>query len=388
LNAIFEEHVKTSITDYIHIHGWDTFRDLESRILDEILSKYPTKALIDCGGGVVELKQNRLRLHAFKEHGIVVHIMREKEAVLKYLNDSTKYTSSLCETVVEAWDRWTVLFRECCSFGFMSLTVRPPPSPQGSFTTAEGSLALKPVEEDFFRLLKFIHGVDTNKVAPRPWTNRPHFLSLTFEDVMQAIPVLDKLSIGVDLWEIRADLLHSWDLTFLASQVAILRRHSNLPILFTLRTISQGGKYPDPTDEASDTALRNLLRYALRLGVEYLDLQFTLSKFFIGLAARKRNTSIIGSYNNFSRSFSWMSDETRHIHDKLVECGSDIVMIINNVANNSDDQKSLKQFISSVGMKSTSLIAANMLTQVIKFIKFLIFSVFDITISGKYIQSL
>jgi len=107
--------------------------------------------------------------------------------------------------------------------------------------------------------------------------HRSYVLCLTYIDVREAVPVLDNLSQGIDMWEIR-DLLGLLDPTFLAFQVAALRRYSNLPILFTLRTVYQGGKYQDPTDDASASALHSLLQYALRLGVEYLDLQVTYLK--------------------------------------------------------------------------------------------------------------
>jgi len=62
--------------------------------------------------------------------------------------------------------------------------------------TPEQTLALKPVEEEFFRLLRFIHGVDMNKVPVGPRSHRSYFLCLTYKDVREAIPVLDDLSQG------------------------------------------------------------------------------------------------------------------------------------------------------------------------------------------------
>ena len=76
------------------------------------------------------------------------------------------------------------------------------------------------------------------------------FLSLTDADVADAVPVLPVMSEGVDALELRVDLLRQWDPAFVADQVALLRRQSALPLVFTVRSQSQGGKFPDD-DEAA-----------------------------------------------------------------------------------------------------------------------------------------
>jgi pentafunctional AROM polypeptide len=295
-----------------------------------------------------------------------MHVMREKDAVLKYLRECTHHPPFYHETAVEAWDRRVVWFRDCSSFEFVSLTVDIPSAREGSsdiVITPEQTLALKPVEEEFFRLLRFIHGVDTNKVAVGPRAHRSYFLCLTYKDVRDAIPVLDDLSQGIDMWEIRVDLLASLDPAFLAFQVATLRRYSNLPMMFALRTVNQGGKFPDATNTSS-AALHSLLQYALRLGVEYLDLQITYPKsVFLDLVAQKGNTSIIGSYHNLSGNISWTGQETRQIYETLVRFGSDIVKIVN-AAKTWEDNMALRQFVGSVEKNVTPLIALNMFPQV------------------------
>ena len=53
----------------------------ESQILHAVLKNHPTNKIIACGGGVVELESNRVALQAFREHAIVMHVMREKVVV-------------------------------------------------------------------------------------------------------------------------------------------------------------------------------------------------------------------------------------------------------------------------------------------------------------------
>ncbi|KAJ7125029.1 type I 3-dehydroquinase-domain-containing protein [Mycena epipterygia] len=354
-DTVFEQQYRTSIADFVASRGWDAFRKIESDILHDLLRAHLTGKVIACGGGVVELERNRVLLREFRLHGLVIHVLREKDAVLTYIRESTHFPPYYHESAKEAWDRRAKFFRDCCSFEFVSLTVPIPPAPADSrdTVTADQTLALKPVEDDFFRLLRFVHGVDTNKVSVGHYAPRSYFLSLTFEDVTQAIPKLEDLSLGIDLWELRIDLLASLDLTFLAFQIATLRRHSSLPILFTLRTARHGGRFPDiPNDETAINNVTALFRHALRLGIEYIDLEVTLPPLVLrDIVSSKGNTTIIGSYCDITGSISWMEphteekpSQTMQLYDRIVHMGADIVKIVS-IARSSQDNLSLLQFV-------------------------------------------
>ncbi|KAE9408665.1 shikimate-5-dehydrogenase [Gymnopus androsaceus JB14] len=362
-DLIFEQQQGVPIAKFISTYGWEEFRKVESKHLETILPNNLTGKVIACGGGVVELERNRAILQRFRDHGPVIHVLREKDAVLAYLRDSPQYPPFLHETAKEAWDRREQLFRDCCSFEFVSLTMPVPPAPKGfkDIITPDQTFALKPVEEDFFRLLRFIHGVDTKKVTLSPRGPRSYSLSLTFEDVRQAIPVLDELSTGIDLWELRVDLLSSCEPTFLAFQIAILRHHSPLPILFTLRTVSQGGRYPDvsPQNEKAVKIQAWLHHHALRLGVEYIDLEVVMPEStFTSVVEKKGNTIVMGSYNDWAGTLNWASPQTRHLFEKMTQLHVDIVKIVG-AAKSFEDNMALRQFAGLVERSSTPLLAIN-----------------------------
>ena len=355
-DAIFEQQHHTSIGAFIQQNGWDAFRQAESEILADVLSNNTTEKVIACGGGVIELERNRELIRRFKEYGLVVHVVREKEDILEYIRKSDN-CRPCCEMDASSWEETLNLFRECCSFEFPSLTVPLTPS-QGK---VDQRCSLKPVEQDFFRLLRFIHGVDTNKVLLSPG-HRTYTLSLTYDDVCHAIPVIDDLSIGIDLWEIRVDLLKSWDLNFLSFQVAALRRHSPLPILFTVRTTSQGGNYPSPqeNDHSAVGHLSSLLEHGLRLGVEYLGLEATYpSQINVSLPRLCGNTTTIGSYYDYTGTLPWNGPRMRQIYDSIVRMGVGVVQIINMVRR-FEDNMSLRHFAMSVERSPIPLIAINM----------------------------
>ncbi|KAJ7729534.1 type I 3-dehydroquinase-domain-containing protein [Mycena maculata] len=362
-DTIFEQQYQISIADFVANRGWDSFRQIESDILHVLLRTHLTSKVIACGGGVVELERNRSLLQAFCLHGLVIHVLREKDAVLTYIRESTHFPPYYHESAKEAWDRREKFFRDCCSFEFVSLTVPVPPAPAGSqgTVTPDQTLALKPVEDDFFRLLRFVHGVDTNKVSVSPRAPRSYFLSLTYDDVAQAIPKIEDLSLGIDLWELRIDFLSSLDLTFLAFQIAILRQHSPLPILFTLRTVRHGGRFPDiPNEENAINSLDALFRHALRLGVEYIDLEATFPPSVLAdIVSLKGNTSIIGSYCDVTGSISWTGPQTKQIYDRIAQMDVDIVKIVN-IARTFEDNLSLRQFVATVERNPKPILAINL----------------------------
>ncbi|KAJ7782798.1 type I 3-dehydroquinase-domain-containing protein [Mycena metata] len=325
-DIVFERQYRTSIVDFVASQGWDAFRQIESDILHDLLRTNRTEKVIACGGGVVELERNRALLHAFKDsQGLVIHVLREKDC--------------------QAWDRREKFFRECCSFNFVSLTVPVPPGLPDT-VTGDQTLALKPVEDDFFRLLRFVHGIDTNKVPVGRGAPRSYCLSLTFDDVAQAIPKIEDLSLGIDAWELRVDLLASLDLTFLAFQIAILRRHSPLPIIFTLWRAPNGDRPLDP--QATKNTVDALFKHALRLGVEYVELDARFPRSIVeDVVSLKGNTTILGSFYDTTRSLSWNGPEVQMVYNSIVGMGADIVKIVY-FARSYEDNLSLQKFVAKV----------------------------------------
>ena len=99
-----------------------------------------------------------------------------------------------------------------------------------------------------------------------------HFLSLTCSDVQAIVSILPTLRIGVDAFELRVDLLEDTSSRSIHRQLALLMDLIHLPIVFTVRTQSQIGKYPDDAVQQ----IRALLLEGLRAGVDWLDIEASL----------------------------------------------------------------------------------------------------------------
>lgn len=110
----------------------------------------------------------------------------------------------------------------------------------------------------------------------------------TFEEARQQI---SKAIAYADLVELRLDCFHSLDLAALK----ILRSHFSIPMIFTLRSQSQGGSYTQ-SEENRLTDIRHLIE----LKPEYLDLENHVSACFITeISSQYPEIKLILSYHNF-----------------------------------------------------------------------------------------
>ncbi|KAF9363488.1 3-dehydroquinate dehydratase (3-dehydroquinase) [Mortierella sp. NVP85] len=165
------------------------------------------------------------------------------------------------------------------------------------------------------------------QVVPKP----TFFLSLTFPDVSPALPHLSKLTLGADAIELRVDLLKTPEnsgISFrdhVAQQVALLRRHSELPILYTVRSVSQGGQWPDNNIEG----MVSLLKDGLEWGVEYLDIEIGLPRNQIdNLLARKGKSLIVASWHDCRGDVAWSSEAMEQQYKLAHSISPDVIKLI------------------------------------------------------------
>ena len=117
------------------------------------------------------------------------------------------------------------------------------------------------------------------------------------------------------MWELRVDLLRSDELTklpskdFVLSQLEWLRRGSDLPIIFTIRTVSQGGKFPDG---AAPEALE-LMILAAQYGCEYIDVEFPWPESLKQEVGKHKGTSkLIASVHDWTGEIRWTDSLFEH----------------------------------------------------------------------------
>ncbi|CAG8526249.1 3567_t:CDS:2 [Scutellospora calospora] len=352
VDEYFETTLSTTISKFIEKQGWAAFREKEFEIFASILQKYPSGYIIACGGGIVETPSSRDLLKAYiRENGIVVHIVRDIKEIEEYLNrDSTR--PAYGESILDVWKRREEWYKECSNYEFFSITA-------DNYATDYDPSCWYTEETNFIRFLKFIIGYETNQVDNNQ-KDKTFFVSLTYSDLSSASQHIPTITHGVDAIELRVDLLsnnlHSGSFVdYVSKQLAFLRRLSTLPIIFTVRSQGQGGKFPDTQEKE----MFFLLLQALKWGCEYVDVEICWSQDLISnLIKNKKNTKLIGSWHDVTGTAKWDGEEIRQRYRTAKEY-CDIIKIVCRAESIIDNFK-LQGFILSLKTDTKPIITINM----------------------------
>ncbi|KAG0222912.1 3-dehydroquinate dehydratase (3-dehydroquinase) [Actinomortierella wolfii] len=354
----FEAQLKTTIPEFIKEHGWAAFREQESKMLSELLTKYPKGHVISCGGGIVETESARESLKAFRDQGgMVLHLVRSIDEIENYLNKDTT-RPMFGESLRDVWNRRKGWYSECCNYEFVVA------GQQLKGIEDEDAREWKIVESNFERFLQTVlgGGVDRKPANRAQLTAKPtFFLSLTFSDITPALQHLTTLTTGSDLIELRVDLLKAPEgcefRDHVAQQVSLLRRHSALPILFTVRSRSQGGQW---ADDDVDGMVR-LLEDGLAWGVEYLDVEIGLPKAALErVLSRRGATQIVASWHDTQGVVQW---DSKAMEDKYALAESlkpDVIKLIGTAKSMQDNFACAAFAEKHKGQGKRPLIALNM----------------------------
>lgn len=356
-DTYFEEKYKIGVREFVHQHGWPAFREAETETLQELFKEKAKGHIVSLGGGIVETSTARALLKEYAAtKGPVVHVMRPINDVISYLNAETS-RPAYEEPITDVFRRREPWFAECSNYIF-----------NNQFGTNVDSAANESTFREVARFFKHITGEQPNLAANLKPGARSYFLSLTYPDITQAYSHIDDLTQGVDALELRVDLLRSPKdyesfghsippLAYVQEQVAALRRVSSLPIVFTVRTKSQGGAFPDSAQKESI----DLLRLALQMGVEYIDVEITLpEKQIKDLASRKGFSQIIASWHDWSGALKWDGALVKEKYEQASKLG-DIIKIVGK-AETIKDNFALYDFVSAANCKPNAkpIIAINM----------------------------
>ena len=361
-DAFLEQRHGITCKEYVHRNGWEAFRTTETAILSELLELKAEKTIIALGGGIVETPSARDVLKEYKaRRGPIVHISRDIKEIVRYLTEETE-RPAYGEEIEEVYNRRRPWFYECSSHEFVSLT---------TITDVEGRKGKTKTQAAIQTFFGHITGLRPNLVDLDNG-RKSYFLSLTFPDIAAQRPLLDDslgdaaVLAGIDAVELRVDLLspsgpitvpNAPSIEYVTQQLALLRHFTNLPIVFTVRTASQGGAFPDGCEDH----LFSLLDSGLRLGAEYIDVETTLPHVRIRkLANYKGSSKIIASYHDWSGKMSWSGPEVQAQY-RLGESLGDVVKIVGK-ANTIEENFTLRGFVQkqATSRSAKPLIAINM----------------------------
>lgn len=308
LDEALEEKIGMTIREFIKANGWELFRQLEADLAKEYFSKYKTGHVLSTGGGIVGGEEARETLKSYiRSGGIVLHLHRDLDETVVFLSSDTTRPAYVNE-IKDVWLSREPWYHECSNYHFYS-------------SHCANELEFKHLRNSFVNYLKTITGLKLTQIP----TERSYFVSLTYPDLNDATEDLEELSTGCSAVELRVDLLKDYSKSFVADQTATLRKFINLPIVYTIRTVSQGGKFPDHELEQ----IEQLIDLGFKLGVEYLDLQLTYPGDLLQRALeRKAFTRIIGSHHDFSGKLRWNNAEWENKYNQAVSLKVDIVKLV------------------------------------------------------------
>jgi pentafunctional AROM polypeptide len=348
LDVELERTVGMTIPEYIKAKGWEGFRDAELALLQRVMTEKPKGYVFACGGGIVEVPEARQLLSSYhKAGGIVLLVHRDTNQVMEYLQvDKTR--PAYVEDMMAVYVRRKPWFQECSNFQYHSKD--------------SGARSLSEVEKDFGRFISLISG-DSAHFEEIRRKQHSFFVSLTTPDISSAVDVLPAVAVGSDAIEVRVDLLQDPDskngipsIDFLSVQIAHLRSIVPLPLIFTVRTVSQGGRFPDNEPEE---ALK-LYQAAIRMGLEYIDLEITLSdKILQSVTESKGASKIIASHHDPLGKLSWKNGSWIQYYNRALQYG-DIIKLVGS-AKTIEDNFALAKFKSSMAAAhDVPIIAINM----------------------------
>ncbi|RMZ91149.1 hypothetical protein DV736_g1613, partial [Chaetothyriales sp. CBS 134916] len=355
LDSEMEARENMSIPDIVREKGWSYFREVELKLLKSVIKEMPKKHIFACGGGIVESEEARkILIDWHQKTGNVLLVERDINHVMEFLQiDKTR--PAYVEDMMGVWLRRKPWFEQCSNLLYYSQR-----SPGENLSQAA---------EDFDRFLHTVTGsLDALSIIRKK--QQSFFVSLTFPDIRQYLHILKDICLGSDAVELRVDLLKDRSskspipsLEYVTSQISLLRATLPLPVVFTLRTQSEGGAFPD---DAYSSAVE-LYRLALKMGCEFIDIEIAFPDSVLDEIHQLRHT--MGSYSRFIAShhdpkglLSWSRSGAAWIptYNRCLQYG-DIVKLVG-ATTALDDNFSVRAFIQTMHRlhPSVPLIAINL----------------------------
>lgn len=374
---------------YRRDNGASDYRACEVRVFRRMLTENGRHCIITCGPGCLE-EDGRQFLREYAKYHPVIHILREQEAIQKYLKIPE---SSRIAHLLEISEP---MYRACSNFEFYNLT-----EPKKSTEIIGGDsevmkevaacrnppstpfLALKHVEIDFVNFLNFIIcGTPHQTTTKKPWSSHSYVstepgiytyaLQIPLSRFMDDELDIENIEAGVDAIELNIDIPDNVDAFYfkeylsprnISRQIARLRRKSTVPIIFSAQSNLQFTPLDTSATSNFELLYFDLLHYGLRLGVEYLVVDTRSSEEGIrGLLAERGLTKIIGHLSiNDTGPGGWEGQERLEDYHRIRRLGCDIVRISQHASSMEDnfDMLRFRQQIDNIEYQHPPLISYN-----------------------------
>ncbi|KAF4587581.1 Pentafunctional AROM polypeptide [Ophiocordyceps camponoti-floridani] len=344
LDQELEKRSRKSIIEMVSGSSqWEGFRQAELELLRDTMTSQPQRHVFACGGGVVETPQARDLLTAHcRRGGYVVLVHRSLDQIVDYLKQDES-RPAYASDVREVYQRRKLWYEQCSNYVYFS-----------PHSGSSGSVEEIPDDLELFTVSMRGRSGRSDVMAAK---GKPSFfISLTLPNLFKGRELIPRVVDGADAVELRVDLLEDQSPEAVLEQVSILRSSARRPIIFTVRTQSQGGQFPD--DAVGE--LQTLYRLAMRMAVEYLDVEVTATDETIQIVTDLRgHTQIIASHHDPQGNLTWKNASWIPFYNRALQFGNIIKLV--GTARNLDDNYQLASFKSRMlASQEIPIIAINM----------------------------
>ncbi|KAI5866477.1 hypothetical protein GGS23DRAFT_273209 [Durotheca rogersii] len=296
----FERLIGSSRPTFLRKYGRETFNQRMTMVFAQMLKLNRTNCVIECGTATLSPEIEEL-LKAHAETNPVIYIHRDKDDLRKLLN----LPAAEAERALATDSR----HREFSNFEYFNLF---DPSGEGQ-VAKDSSLRCAPTnsaklvqaKEDFKNFLDHIFGYGLTrswmanpfsmKAIPPEYRTHTFVLSLRLSNLVHMSDDLSVLEAPGEAVELIIDTWPSNMLDIIATQVALIRRKLDLPIIYNVEENPREERRR-PLEERDAVDLE-LMLHGLRLGVEYLSLDLERSLGLVShILSMRGRTKIIGNY--------------------------------------------------------------------------------------------
>lgn len=351
----FKEVTGLTRHEYLKQFGSQEFQRRDIEAVKMVLDNHRSRCVIECGlGSLTRPVQDHLRLYCATNP--VIYLVRDIDPIQNLLG--------LEDQAVRRLREGDPLHRTCSNFEFYNVEDRSSVSAQpdegmSDRPSADYSFKLKEVKEDFTRFVHFVTGVDVNHSSydspfvlletPPDLRSFTHAIFVRSSDLLEGSVDLTELESGGDAIELHVDRWGPQMASTVSKQISLLRRHSRVPIIFSIDNSLSGVANNGAATTHSRTLYPDILEHGLRLAVEYLAVDLGQDQDLLKRIIRSRGmTKIIGQriFEPSSR-VSWEDEGCLSLYLEAENLGCQLVRVLH-VATEREDNMAVVKFINKV----------------------------------------
>ncbi|KAI1822265.1 type I 3-dehydroquinase-domain-containing protein [Xylaria intraflava] len=300
-DPLFENATGCNRGTFFQKYGRDTLNRQLAAVLAQTLEAHRFNCVIECSTTPLT-QETQAVLSTYAQTNPVIYIHRDKEDLYKLLQLPVADAERLLVTDHK--------HRECCNFEYFNLLDTSPDGQVDGETPPLRSATIHSArliyaKQEFINFLDQISG----RTLTRSWVQNPFsvkaippehrlftfVLNLRLSTLIDMERDLAQLEAPAEVVELIIDTWPDNVLDLIATQVALIRRKLDIPIIYSVEEFPREERRRPLIER--DTSDLELMMHGLRLGVDYLNLDLDRTEELVSkILSMRGRTKIIGNY--------------------------------------------------------------------------------------------